>query len=113
MDAAACKSCSTYKGAARLRLWQRSNNRGKSAAAAREGSLHVHESGDMAFRQQLAVFLAIGTASRRRTSSSIAKLLDVGWSTTPQARHDADLQLEEVRRIAGSDVRATKLRGSC
>src|SRR5689334_9303947 len=39
-------------------------------------------------------------------SAAIARLLDVGWSNTPQARADADLQLEEVRRVAGSDVRA-------
>lgn len=39
-------------------------------------------------------------------SSAIARLLDVGWSVTPQARADADVQYDEVRRLAGADPRA-------
>jgi hypothetical protein len=52
------------------------------------------------------LFLFTAPAFCADTSAAIAKLLDVGWSATSQARADADLQLEEVRRVAGSDVRA-------
>ncbi len=38
--------------------------------------------------------------------TAIAKLLEVGWSITPQARAAADLQWSEVQRLAGSDLRA-------
>jgi hypothetical protein len=39
-------------------------------------------------------------------SAAIAKLLDVGWSVTPQARAAADLQYQEVVRLAGADLKA-------
>src|SRR5437868_668225 len=52
------------------------------------------------------LFLVIGSARGGDASAAIAKLLDVGWSITPQARADADLQYEEVRRLAGGDPRA-------
>lgn len=51
-------------------------------------------------------FLALGSARGGDASAAIAKLLDVGWSITPQARADADLQYDEVRRLAGADPRA-------
>ncbi len=53
----------------------------------------------------LSVFLAARTPAAD-PSAAIAKLLDVGWSNTPQARADADLQLEVVRQVAATDVRA-------
>jgi hypothetical protein len=40
--------------------------------------------------------------------TAIAKLLDVGWSITPQARSAADQQWEEVRRVARNDLRAVE-----
>src|SRR5438309_6707566 len=38
--------------------------------------------------------------------AAIAKLLDVGWAATPQARAAADAQVEEVGRLAATDPRA-------
>src|SRR6266536_918776 len=52
------------------------------------------------------LLLVVDPARGGDGSAAIAKLLDVGWSITPQARTDADLQYEEVRRLAGSDPRA-------
>jgi DNA repair exonuclease SbcCD ATPase subunit len=52
------------------------------------------------------LLLLAGTAHAADASAAIARLLDVGWSNTPQARADADLQLEVVLRAAPSDVRA-------
>src|SRR5439155_15126435 len=37
-----------------------------------------------------------------------ARLLDVGWAVTSQARTAADLQYDEVARIAGGDPRAVE-----
>ena len=34
-------------------------------------------------------------------ANAIAKLLDVGWAVTSQARTAADLQYDEVARVAG------------
>jgi hypothetical protein len=42
------------------------------------------------------------------SGASIARLLDVGWSITPQSRAAADEQWTEVQRLAGSDLRAIK-----
>jgi hypothetical protein len=39
-------------------------------------------------------------------AAAIAKLLEVGWSITPQARAAADQQYQEVARLAGNDPRA-------
>jgi DNA repair exonuclease SbcCD ATPase subunit len=52
------------------------------------------------------VFLLIGSARADDAAAAIAKLLDVGWSISPQARLAADAQYEEVARLAGKDVRA-------
>src|SRR5437868_4597233 len=41
-------------------------------------------------------------------SDAIAKLLDVGWAVTSQARTAADLQYDEVARLAGGDPRAVE-----
>jgi len=38
--------------------------------------------------------------------AAIAKLLEVGWSISPQARAAADAQWTEVQRVAGRDLRA-------
>src|SRR5689334_4648552 len=38
-------------------------------------------------------------------SDAIAKLLDVGWGVTSQARTAGDQQYEEVARLAASDAR--------
>src|SRR5262245_39555162 len=54
----------------------------------------------------LLLLLAADAARGGDASAAIARLLDVGWSVTPQARADADIQYEEVRRLAGSDPRA-------
>src|SRR5262245_9070303 len=55
-----------------------------------------------------AVFfgLMIGAARGDDATAAIARLLEVGWSITPQARLAADAQYEEVARLAGKDVRA-------
>jgi hypothetical protein len=50
----------------------------------------------------------IPTAWATDREASIAKLLDVGWSITPQSRAAADEQWPEVQRLAGSDLRAIK-----
>src|SRR5262245_38021426 len=49
---------------------------------------------------------AVAAADEAEVRAAIAKLLDVGWATTPQARVAADLQREEVARTAGGDPRA-------
>jgi hypothetical protein len=38
--------------------------------------------------------------------AAIVRLLEVGWSTTPQAREAADQQYEEVQRLAADDPQA-------
>jgi len=50
----------------------------------------------------------LSTARATEREASIAKLLDVGWSITPQSRAAADEQWTEVQRLAGSDLRAIK-----
>ncbi|HEY2410980.1 MAG TPA: hypothetical protein VGI40_01980 [Pirellulaceae bacterium] len=52
--------------------------------------------------------IVVATARATEREASIAKLLDVGWSITPQSRAAADEQWPEVRRLAGSDLRAIK-----
>jgi hypothetical protein len=54
----------------------------------------------------LVVCLVTGSARGSDASAAIVKLLDVGWSISPQARLAADAQYEEVVRLAGSDARA-------
>src|SRR4029453_7938786 len=49
--------------------------------------------------------LLIGAARGDDAAAAIAKLLDVGWSISPQARLAADAQYEEVVRLAVKDVR--------
>jgi hypothetical protein len=50
--------------------------------------------------------LWISTAARAdEAATAIAKLLDVGWSITPQSRAAADAQWAEVQRLAGADLR--------
>src|SRR5262245_9196895 len=51
------------------------------------------------------ILCAQGSLTASEATAAIARLLDVGWSITPQARAAADVQLEEVRRLAGSDLR--------
>src|SRR5262245_30302545 len=51
-------------------------------------------------------FLVTAIAQADEAAAAIAKLLDVGWSITPQARAAADLQMAEVRRLSGSDLKA-------
>ena len=46
------------------------------------------------------------TTRANEATAAIARLLDVGWSIKPQARAAADAQLDEVRRLAGADLRA-------
>ena len=45
-------------------------------------------------------------ADEAEAKAAIAKLLDVGWATTPQARTAADLQYQEVVRLAAGDPSA-------
>ena len=52
-----------------------------------------------------AAMLCASVAAADDRSASIVKLLEVGWSITPQARAAADLQYDEMRRVAGSDPR--------
>src|SRR5262245_24994038 len=52
----------------------------------------------------LVIFICPARADHE--SAAIAKLLEVGWSITPQARAAADQQYEEVVRLAGKDTRA-------
>ena len=49
---------------------------------------------------------ALASADEAEARAAIAKLLDVGWATTPQARVAADLQRDEVARTASGDPRA-------
>jgi len=49
-----------------------------------------------------------GVSWADEAGTAIAKLLDVGWSITPQARSAADQQWEEVRRVARNDLRAVE-----
>ena len=49
-----------------------------------------------------------GVSRADEAGTAIAKLLDVGWSITPQARSAADQQWEEVRRVARNDLRAVE-----
>jgi len=51
----------------------------------------------------LLIFIRPTAADDR--SASIVKLLEVGWSISPQARAAADLQYDEMRRVAGADPR--------
>lgn len=39
-------------------------------------------------------------------ADAIAKLLDVGWAVTPQARSAADLQFAELQKLVGTDPQA-------
>lgn len=53
----------------------------------------------------LVVLVAAGAlADEKEARASIAKLLEVGWATTPQARTAADLQYQEVQRLAAGDT---------
>jgi DNA repair exonuclease SbcCD ATPase subunit len=52
--------------------------------------------------------LTLSTVGAAEPEASISKLLDVGWTITPQSRAAADEQWTEVRRLAGSDLRAIK-----
>lgn len=55
------------------------------------------------------LLLLIGStaiADEAQTRAALARLLDVGWSVTPQARAAADAQYQEVLKIAGRDPRA-------
>jgi hypothetical protein len=45
-------------------------------------------------------------ADEAESRAAIARLLDVGWATTPQARIAADLQWDEVARASGGAPRA-------
>lgn len=54
----------------------------------------------------LLLISAAADADEAAARASIAKLLTVGWATTPQARVAADLQYDEVKEAAGSDSRA-------
>jgi hypothetical protein len=54
----------------------------------------------------LTSFAAPATAGEAEARAAIAKLLDVGWAVTPQARAAADVQYQEVLKAAGSDTRA-------
>jgi hypothetical protein len=57
----------------------------------------------------LIILLApVARADEAQTKAAIAKLLEVGWGVTPQARAAADLQYQEVLRVAGGDPRALK-----
>lgn len=57
-----------------------------------------------------AIFVAILGAPVRADEAAaqvaIARLLDVGWSGSPQARAAADLQYQEVLKVAGPEPRA-------
>jgi hypothetical protein len=60
-----------------------------------------------------AVLLSIstqlpGSSTASEPEASIAKLLDVGWGISPQARAAADIQWEQVAKVAGRDPRATE-----
>ncbi len=54
----------------------------------------------------LALLCCGAAGAESAAGTAIAKLLEVGWSITPQARAAADLQMSEVQRLAGSDLRA-------
>src|SRR5262245_8921716 len=85
---------------------QRGMNRGAGAVSTRKARcMAMNRAVRLLAGGSLLLFLAV-PADGADVSAAISKLLDVGWSATPQARADADLQLEEVRRVAGSDVRA-------
>jgi DNA repair exonuclease SbcCD ATPase subunit len=51
-------------------------------------------------------FALLSRAHGDPKSDAIARLLDVGWSITPQARAAADEQYEKVVALAGKDARA-------
>jgi hypothetical protein len=53
-------------------------------------------------------FLIFAAAGAESAGSDIAKLLDVGWSITPQSRAAADAQWTEMQPLAGRDARAIK-----
>jgi hypothetical protein len=50
------------------------------------------------------VFVAPARGDDAAGRDAILKLLDVGWATTPQARTAADLQYQEVQRLAAGDT---------
>jgi len=50
--------------------------------------------------------LAGSARAENAADASIAKLLEVGWSISPQARAAADAQWAEVQRLARGDLRA-------
>src|SRR5262245_1041313 len=55
----------------------------------------------------LRLLVAAGAgADETAARAAIARLLDVGWATTPQARIAADLQYQEVAAAAAGDPRA-------
>ncbi|MCI0360131.1 MAG: hypothetical protein L0211_16760, partial [Planctomycetaceae bacterium] len=48
-----------------------------------------------------ALALPVANADEPASREAIAKLLDVGWGTTPKVRIAGDAQYDEVRRLAG------------
>lgn len=51
-------------------------------------------------------FAGTARADEAEAKAAIVRLLDVGWATTPQARTAADLQYQEVVRLAAGDQSA-------
>src|SRR5262249_8361609 len=51
------------------------------------------------------ILLVPGAVRGDQKSDAITKLLDVGWAVTSQARTAADLQYDEVARMAAGDPR--------
>src|SRR5262245_53904852 len=54
----------------------------------------------------LLLSLNTARADEAQTRAAIAKLLQVGWAVTPQARIAADQQYADVLNISGRDPRA-------
>jgi hypothetical protein len=52
--------------------------------------------------------LTAAHADDAEATAAIAKLLEVGWNTTPQARLDTNAQYMEVLKVAGSDPRVPR-----
>jgi len=56
----------------------------------------------------LLLFVTSAAARAGDADTAIAKLLDVGWSVSPQARTAADLQYQEILKVAPDDARASE-----
>src|SRR5262245_50301358 len=52
------------------------------------------------------VLCPLNATRANEPTAAIARLLDVGWSIKPEARPAAAAQLDELRRLAGADLRA-------